>query len=79
MTIQRLKDLIKRYDDDAIVEFNVQDNYSRYWEKATLATDSMQNNEWMGNSFKNGEQEYVNISLSLDNKDGKNPKITYRK
>jgi hypothetical protein len=39
----------------------------------------MQNNEWMGNSFKNGEQEYVNISLSLDNKDGKNPKITYRK
>ena len=75
MTIKELRDLISRYEETDEVRFTINDHYSQYGEAATPFTGSMLEDKWWGTDNGSGG---ITLSLHLNEKDGKNPKITYR-
>ena len=81
LTIGKLKELIKRYDDNDIVSFQITDSFNCYGEKVELVTGQSYGkdgnditDEWAGS--RTGK--FVTIALSLEDKEDKRAKITYR-
>ena len=81
LKVGKLKELLKRYDDDMIISFKIKDSFSRYGESAELITGKSYGkdvnditDEWLGIKT----DKHLTVEFGLKSKGDKLSKIIYR-